>query len=70
MKNDISDTARQQFRADYELDIERNGTVERVLMGPHTDLSPRHRVYWYHDKEAARFVIGHIGDHLRDASTN
>jgi hypothetical protein len=70
LKNDISDTARQQFRADYELDIERNGTVERVLMGPHTDLSPRHRVYWYHDKEAARFVIGHIGDHLRDASTN
>lgn len=70
LKTDISSTAKQQFRGDYELDIDRNGSSQAVLMGPHLDLSPRHRVYWHHDKEASRFVIGHIGDHLRDASTS
>jgi hypothetical protein len=68
-KADVSDTARQQYAADYTIEIDRDGETERVLMGPHVDLSIRHRIYWYHDKEGQRFVVGHIGDHLRDAST-
>jgi hypothetical protein len=68
-KADVSETARQQFAADYAIEIDRDGTPERVLMGPHVDLSIRHRIYWYHDKDAGRFIVGHIGDHLRDAST-
>jgi hypothetical protein len=39
------------------------------LMGPHLDLSVRHRIYWFHDKANQRFIVGHIGDHLRDKST-
>jgi hypothetical protein len=69
-KEDISDTAKQQHRREYELRIERYGVIETVLMGPHISLSKRHRIYWYHDKEAERFIIGHVGDHLPDKSTN
>jgi hypothetical protein len=68
-KADVSDTARQQYAADYALEIDGDDGPERVLMGPHVDLSIRHRIYWVHDKARQRFVIGHIGDHLRDAST-
>jgi hypothetical protein len=68
-KGDISDTAKQHYRDDYEITIDRNGIPINVLMGPHLDLSSSHRIYWFHDKEAKRFIIGHIGHHLRDAST-
>lgn len=69
LKTDISDTAKQRYAEDYTLDVEHGGEVRRVLMGPHVDLSVRHRIYWYHDRDARRFIIGHIGNHLRDAST-
>ena len=69
LKMSISDTARQQYASDYTIEIDRDGDRESVLMGPHIDLSIRHRIYWYHDKDAERFIVGHIGDHLRDAST-
>ncbi len=70
LKTDISETAKQQFEMDYVLEVGRHGERRRVLMGPHINLSQRHRIYWHHDKQAQCFVIGHIGDHLRDATNN
>lgn len=69
LKNGISETAEHQFRDEYAIEIDCDGVTEKVLLGPHVDLSKSQRIYWYHDKEASRFVIGHIGPHLRDAST-
>ena len=65
-RSDVSDIAKPRYASDYTLKIEQDGELRRVLMGSHVDLSVRHGIYWYHDKEAGRFVIG---DHLRDAST-
>jgi hypothetical protein len=70
LKSDISETAKQHYESDYALEVERQGGLKRVLMGPHVNLTQRHRIYWHHDKDAQCFVIGHIGDHLRDATTN
>jgi hypothetical protein len=47
----------------------------RVLLGPHLALGSGGstdtilRIYWYLDESSKRFVLGHVGRHLRDAST-
>ena len=61
--------ARQRYRTDSLVRHSDEQGEREDLMGPHLDLSARHRIYWYHDKVNQRFIIGHIGDHLRDKST-
>jgi hypothetical protein len=67
-KPDISDTAKQKYRAAYEVrDVD--GTT--LLLGPHLDLGNKStllRVYFAIDLDARRIVVGHIGDHLPDKS--
>ncbi len=67
---DISDTAKTQFRREYE----RRYAGRVVLLGPHVRLGtgPPHacaRIYWFVDEDRRRFVIGHVGKHLRDTNT-
>ncbi len=66
----VSDTAHQQYRADYV----RKYDGRDILLGPHLKLgagSPEFclRIYWYVDVDKQRVVIGHIGEHLRDAGS-
>lgn len=66
----ISETSRNEFRADYEKRYVRNGISESIILGPHIKLgdgSPTSSVstYWYVDEIERKYVIGHIGRHLR-----
>lgn len=62
-KSDVSDSAKQEFRKDYERTL-RPGRL--ILLGPHIDGGGRDgRIYFYIDRELRRIVIGHVGKHLR-----
>ncbi len=66
---DISDTARTKYRSEYERKID----GKTFLLGPHLKFGQGTaeycaRIYWWVDREQRRFVIGHIGVHLRDDS--
>jgi tetratricopeptide (TPR) repeat protein len=63
--DDISDTARTQFRRDYEITLE-DGT--RVLLGPHIRRGDNYRIYLFVDRKTKSVVVGYIGVHLRDQS--
>jgi hypothetical protein len=64
--SDISDTAKQQFREDYQ----RTYLGSKILLGPHVSLGRKTggdkvlRIYFYVDDDNRRFVIGHVGRHL------
>ena len=64
---DVSQTAHTQYRTDYERDYQGRS----ILLGPHLarGISPDNaiRIYWWIDHDARQFVIGHVGDKLRDA---
>ena len=66
----ISETSRNEFRADYEKRYVRNGISESIILGPHIKLgdgSPTSSVstYWYVDEIERKYVVGHVGRHLR-----
>lgn len=65
----ISWTAATRYTADYT----RRYEGREIVLGPHLarGVGPANqimRIYWWVDREAGRFVIGHVGAHLRDAS--
>ena len=61
----VSDNAINKFGQDYT--IIWNGTL--VQLGPHIRCNEA-RIYFYMDVKQRRIVIGHVGEHLRDKSTN
>lgn len=68
-RNGISQTARQKYEDDYR----RRYEDEWVMLGPHLRRSVGAaseilRIYWYADAEQRVFVIGHVGEKLRDDS--
>jgi len=64
----VSATALQQFRSDYVLaDPEGN----KIQLGWHFIVGSRNnvcRIYLAVDKSRRRYIVGHVGDHLRDGS--
>lgn len=68
-RSGISDTARDEYRADYE----RSYNGKEIMLGPHIAkrvgaVTRILRIYWYVDTEAQTFVVGHVGCKLRDES--
>ena len=68
-RSHISDSARNQYRGDYQRAY-KGGTI---MLGPHLghDVGPPSeilRIYWYADSDERVFVIGHVGRKLRDDS--
>ena len=61
----VSDNAINKFGQDYT--IVWNGVP--VQLGPHIRCNEA-RIYFYMDVKQRRIVIGHVGEHLRDKSTN
>lgn len=61
----ISDNAINKFGSDYT--TQWNGAA--VQLGPHIRCNDA-RIYFYLDVVERRVVIGHVGAHLRDQSTN
>jgi hypothetical protein len=61
----VSDNAINKYGSDYTLDW--NG--KSIQLGPHIRCNEA-RIYFYLDQSERRVVIGHIGEHLRDKSTN
>jgi hypothetical protein len=61
----VSDNAINKFGQDYT--IVWNGSP--VQLGPHIRCNEA-RIYFYMDVKQRRIVIGHVGEHLRDKSTN
>ena len=61
----VSDNAINKFGQDYT--IVWNGIP--VQLGPHIRCNEA-RIYFYMDVKQRRIVIGHVGEHLRDKSTN
>ena len=68
--SNVSPTALGKYAQDYERTY--GGRV--ATLGPHLALgrgSPEAccRIYWYLDEDRRRFVVGHVGAHLRDSTT-
>jgi hypothetical protein len=61
----VSDNAINKFGQDYT--IVWNGAP--VQLGPHIRCNEA-RIYFYMDAKQRHIVIGHVGEHLRDKSTN
>jgi hypothetical protein len=66
----ISSTTRQQYGGSYEVTY--NGST--VMLGPHARLGHGSgrtcaRIYWHVDSQDRRIVIGHVGRHLPDVSS-
>lgn len=61
----VSDNAINKFGSDYT--IEWAGAV--VQLGPHIRCNEA-RIYFYLDAAGRNIVIGHVGGHLRDKTTN
>lgn len=61
----VSDNAINKFGQDYTMVW--NGIP--VQLGPHIRCNEA-RIYFYMDVKQRRIVIGHVGEHLRDKSTN
>ena len=65
----VSDTARQKYEADYR----RRYGDQTILLGPHLRrgvgaVSEILRIYWHADDDERVFVVGHVGEKLRDDS--
>lgn len=68
-RNGISQTARQKYEGDYRRQYE----GELVMLGLHLGrgvgaVTEILRIYWYADPEERVFVVGHVGEKLRDDS--
>lgn len=68
-KGGISDTARQKYETDYR----RRYGDQSVMLGPHLRrgtgaITEILRIYWYADEDERVFVVGHVGEKLRDDS--
>lgn len=64
-REDISDSAKQEFRADYERRLP-DGRL--VMLGPHINGGLKDgRIYFHIDEKLRRLVVGHVGRHLRGA---
>jgi len=68
-RSDISSTARGKYVGDYQ----RKLGDRDIVLGPHLSFgrgTPEYcaRIYWWADSERRRFVVGHVGEHLRDDS--
>lgn len=64
-REDVSDSAKQQYRSDYERRLP-DGRI--VMLGAHINGGLREgRIYFYIDEKLRRIVIGHVGKHLRGA---
>ncbi len=68
-KANISDTARELYRRDYEKTYVVDGRSETIVLGPHLTYGSGNpassvSIYWYVDTTRRRFVIGHVGRHL------
>lgn len=67
-REDISDTAKQQFRRHYDRRLEDGTTIQ---LGPHLEAGGNGgRIYFYVDVAERRVIVGHVGKHLpgrRDA---
>jgi hypothetical protein len=66
----VSDTAHQEFRSDYRRLYSTESGIEEILLGPHISNgggAPNSTVviYWYIDDRRRKYVIGHVGRHLR-----
>jgi hypothetical protein len=61
----VSDNAINKYGQDYT--IVWNGIP--VQLGPHIRCNEA-RIYFYMDVKQRRIIIGHVGEHLRDKSTN
>lgn len=66
---DISDTAKTKYAQDYRREV----GGEAIMLGPHLKFgrgTPKYcaRIYWWVDHAQRRFVVGHVGKHLRDDS--
>lgn len=67
----ISDTARNQYRTDYEITLD-DGT--EAVLGPHlrrgaaTGPEGHYRAYLHIDDTTRTVTVGYIGAHLRDGS--
>jgi len=64
---DISQTANGKYKNDYE----RTYDGKDIMLGPHIgkgrgSSNDMFRIYWYVDKDRRKYVIGHIGEHLKD----
>jgi hypothetical protein len=69
-KADVSQTALGKYPQEYR----RSYDGKTVMLGPHIAFgagTPRTcvRIYFYIDEAARRFVVGHVGNHLRDTTT-
>lgn len=69
-RSHTSQTARGKYRREYERSYE----GRTIQLGPHIAFGvgpPRTcaRIYFYIDEETRRFVVGHVGGHLRDTHT-
>jgi hypothetical protein len=68
--DDVSFTARTQYRSDYELTLA-DGT--KIVLGPHLRAAPpRDRpgtTAATSDEATRRVVVGHVGRHLRDRTS-
>ena len=64
----ISKSASEEFAEDYER--EHNGLT--IMLGPHLKIGTNQltgiRIYWWVDRDNKAFVIGHVGEKLRDKS--
>jgi len=66
----LSDTSRGQYRDDYERSIVVGGKSRKILCDHHVGNgggAPKNTVmvYWHADSENRRFIVGHVGRHLR-----
>lgn len=69
-KSDVSQTALGKYPQEYR----RSYNGKTIMLGPHIAFGARTprtclRIYFYIDEEARKFVVGHVGNHLRDTTT-
>jgi hypothetical protein len=65
--DDVSGTARTKYKNDYEFTYK----GEKITAGPHAGTgrdssNTCFRIYWYVDRAERKFIICHVGIHLRD----
>jgi hypothetical protein len=64
----MSKTAREEFAEDYK----RTHNGSDIMLDPHLKIGTNQltgiRIYWWVDRESKVFVVGHVGEKLRDKS--
>lgn len=69
LARNVSATALRRYRSDYVLT---DGDGNEVRLGPHFTVGSGDnvcRIYLAVDKQQRRYIVGHVGNHLRDKST-